>query len=97
MPWKECSVMDDRLRFVARLLDGDSMSAVCRDFRISRKIGYNIFSRCKDHGIEALTDPSRRPVRYTNQPSQIESMVLTLKKEKSHWGARKIRELLVGG
>ena len=26
MPWKECSVMDERLRFVARLLDGEAMS-----------------------------------------------------------------------
>jgi hypothetical protein len=25
MPWKECSVMDERLRFVARLLDGESL------------------------------------------------------------------------
>jgi hypothetical protein len=23
MPWKECSVMDERLRFVAQLLEGD--------------------------------------------------------------------------
>jgi hypothetical protein len=23
MPWKECSVMDERLRFVAQLLDGE--------------------------------------------------------------------------
>ena len=37
MPWKECSVMDERLRFVARLLDGDAMSEVCRAFGISRK------------------------------------------------------------
>jgi len=32
MPWKECSVMDERLRFVAKLLDGESMSEVCREF-----------------------------------------------------------------
>lgn len=88
--------MDERLRFVARLLDGDSMSEVCRDFGISRKTGYKIFSRYKDHGVEALTDRSRRPVRYANQlPSQIESLIVTLKQEKPHWGARKIRELLV--
>ena len=30
MPWKECSVMDERLRFVAQLLDGEAMSEVCR-------------------------------------------------------------------
>jgi hypothetical protein len=29
MPWKECSVMDERLRFVAKLLDGESMSDLC--------------------------------------------------------------------
>jgi transposase InsO family protein len=35
-------------------------------------------------------------VRYANQlPSQIESLIVTLKREKPHWGARKIRELLV--
>src|SRR5712671_5303751 len=28
MPWKECSVMDERVRFVARLLDGEKMAAL---------------------------------------------------------------------
>ena len=56
MPWKECSVMDERLRFVAKLLEGESMSAVCRDFGISRKTGYKIFSRYKESGFEALSD-----------------------------------------
>ena len=32
MPWMECSVMDERVRFVGRLLDGGSMSDVCRSF-----------------------------------------------------------------
>src|SRR4030095_5744224 len=48
MPWKESSVMDERLRFVARLLDGEQMSEVCREFGISRKTGYKIFTRYKD-------------------------------------------------
>ena len=25
MPWKECHVMDERVRFVARLLDGEKV------------------------------------------------------------------------
>jgi transposase InsO family protein len=96
MPWKECSVMDERLRFVAKLLDGEAMTEVCREFGISRKTGYKIFQRYKDSGVEALSDRSRRPVRYANQlPSQIESLIVTLKREKPHWGARKLRELLV--
>ena len=96
MPWRESSVMDERVRIVGRLLDGEGMSDVCREFGISRKTGYNIFNRYKDDGLEALTDRSRRPVRYANQlPEQIERMIVTAKRDKPHWGARKIRELLV--
>ena len=96
MPWKECSVVEERLRFVARVLDGDGMSELCREFGISRKTGYKIYERYKEHGLEALTDRSRRPVRYANQlPVPIETMIVALKRDKPHWGARKIRELLV--
>ena len=96
MPWKASSVMEERLRFVARLLDGQAMTEVCREFGISRKTGYKIFDRYKEHGLEALSDRSRRPVRYANLlPQQVETLVVRLKAEKPHWGARKIRELLV--
>jgi transposase len=96
MPWKASSVMEERLRFVARLLDGEAMTEVCREFGISRKTGYKMFDRYKEHGLAALSDRSRRPVRYANQlPEQIEGLIVRLKAEKPHWGARKIRELLV--
>jgi transposase-like protein len=36
MPWKASSVMEERLRFVGSLLDGESMSDVCREFGISK-------------------------------------------------------------
>jgi hypothetical protein len=46
--------------------------------------------------VEALTDRSRRPVRYANQlPDQIERLIVACKRDKPHWGASKIRELLV--
>ncbi|HEX9211143.1 MAG TPA: helix-turn-helix domain-containing protein, partial [Bradyrhizobium sp.] len=60
------------------------------------KTGYKIFERYREHGLEALNDRSRRPVRYANQlPQQLESLIVNLKRDKPHWGARKIRELLV--
>jgi hypothetical protein len=35
-------------------------------------------------------------VRYANQlPDQVEQLIVDLKRDKPHWGARKIRELLV--
>ena len=88
--------MDERLRFVAKLLEGETMTEACREFGISRKTGYKIFNRYKESGFESLSDRSRRPVRYANQlPPQLENMIVSLKREKPHWGARKIRELLI--
>jgi len=88
--------MEERLRFVARHLEGEAMTDLCREFGISRKTGYKLFNRYKDEGMDAFTDRSRRPVRYANQlPDAIERMIVCLKKDKPHWGARKIRELLV--
>ena len=76
--------MEERLRFVARLLEGEEMSFLCREFGISRKTGYKIFERYKDCGLEALTDRSRRPFRYGNQlPMQVEAAIVQLKRETS--------------
>ena len=96
MPWKEVTAVNERMEFVARLKSGERMSDLCREFGISRKTGYKIFVRYKEHGCAALTDRSRRPIRYANQLAhQVESLIVSLKRDKPYWGARKIRELLV--
>ena len=87
--------MDERLRFVARLLEGDKMAMLCREFGISRKTGYKLYRRYRDIGLEGLTDRSRRPYRQANKlPFQVESRILQLRKEHPTWGAPKIREKL---
>ena len=93
MPWKECSVMDERMQFVARRLAGEPMAELCREFGISRKTGYKLFDRYQECGLHGLTDRSRRPFRYANQlPFQVENYILNVKREHPSWGARKIRE-----
>src|SRR5437763_671851 len=95
MPWKECHVMDERLRFVARLLEGEKMAPLCAEFGISRKTGYKIFDRYKDTGVTAFTDRSRRPYRQANRlPAPIEATIVRLKREYPGWGAPTIREKL---
>ncbi len=43
-----------------------------------------------------LSDRTRRPYRYANQlPEQVEAAIVASKREKPHWGARKIRERLL--
>jgi putative transposase len=44
--------MDERLRFVARRLDGEKMAQLCREFGISRETGYKIFNRYKGCGLQ---------------------------------------------
>jgi putative transposase len=87
--------MDERLRFVARLLEGEKMAVLCREFDISRKTGYKIYQRYQDCGVQGLTDRSRRPYRQANKlPIQVESLIVRLKREQPDWGAPKIREKL---
>src|SRR5499427_4486582 len=96
MPWKESSVIDERMRFVIRLKDGETMASLCREFGISRKTGYKILDRYEQCGVEGLTDRARRPFRYANQlPEPVESAIVAAKRDKPHWGARKIRERLL--
>ena len=73
MPWRECKPMDERLKFVARCLDGEKMSALCREFGISRVTGYKIFNRYKESGLDGLNDRSRRPYRTLKKFSSCDS------------------------
>jgi putative transposase len=86
-------VTDERSRFVARLLDGETMARLCAEFGISRKTGYKIFERYQRLGVRGLTDRSRRPYRYANQlPPAVETLIVRLKRDYPTWGAPKIRE-----
>jgi transposase InsO family protein len=96
MPWKERSIVEERMRFVLRLKDGEGMASLCREFGISRVTGYKIFERYEECGLEGLTDRARRPYRYANQlPPQVEAMIVATRRDKPSWGARKIREKLL--
>ena len=95
MPWKESVIMDERMKFVGRLLGGEKMAALCREFGITRRTGYKFYNRYKEVGLHGLTDRARRPKRYANQlPMQVEKEILRIKRKKHSWGAPKIREIL---
>lgn len=96
MPWKECSVVDEKVKFVARLIEGEKMAPLCREFNIARKTGYQIWQRYKRFGQEAFVEQKRTPYRYANKlPVQLEMLILDLKKEFPDWGAPKLREKIL--
>ena len=88
-------MIDERLRFVARLLEGETMVALCEEFGTARKTGHTIYQRYRQVGVKGLTDRSRRPHRHANQlPMVVEKTIVTIKREYPSWGAPKIRERL---
>ena len=96
MPWKEKSIMSERIRFVTRLEDGESMASLCREYGISRKTGYKFWNRYLEDGPSGLEDQRRRPYSNPKCTSQgVLNNILALKKERPHWGAKKIKELFL--
>lgn len=87
--------MDERMKFVGRLLTGEKMAPLCEEFGISRVTGYKIWNRYQEQGAAGLPNQSRAPHHHPNRlPFAVEQLIVRLKKEKPSWGAPKIRELI---
>ena len=93
MPWKELNYMNERMKFVTRLDDGETMTELCREFEISRKTGYKIWNRYCAKGLDGLYDESRRPNCFPNETSDyVCTLILELRDSRPTWGAVKLRE-----
>jgi len=96
MPWKATDVLDQRISFVVRALQGqESMTALCQEFGISRQTGYKWLKRYREIGSFAqLQERSRRPHNSPNRtPPEIEERVIELRKYYG-WGGKKLHVLL---
>jgi putative transposase len=88
--------MDERTKFIGRLLEGEKMAPLCREFGISRVTGHKIWNRYQQDGNNGLYNRSRAPHKHPNQtPFEVEKLIVRLKTEKPSWGAPKIRELIL--
>ena len=97
MPWKESQSSDERLKFIAQVLSGDStMTDLCRRFGVSRKTGYKWKSRYEVGGPAALVDLSRRPHSHFHAiPESTRERLIEMRQKHPTWGARKIRARLL--
>jgi len=96
MPWMQTCVMQERIKFIMDVLDGNyCMAELCNFYGISRKSGYKWLERYRKGGIEALYDYSRAPHSYPHEMScQVKESILAIKKRFPKWGAPKIRARL---
>lgn len=88
--------MSLRSEFVARAqTDGVNLSALCRQYQISRKTGYKWLHRARTEAEDPLANHSRRPHVSPHQTGPaVTEAVLALRARHPHWGARKLARLL---
>ena len=96
MPWKQMSVLEQRLEFVGLAGSGGvGMAELCRRFGISRDTGYRLVRRAAVVGAGGLGDLSRRPCVSPRQTGlAMERLVVSVRTDHPAWGGRKIARRL---
>ena len=97
MPWKATCHMDERVQFIARVLAGeDEMTALCREYGVSRKTGYKWLGRYITEGAAGLAERSHAPLQHGQAHDlAVVQAVLGLRQRWPHWGPKKLRVKLV--
>ena len=104
MPWKETDAMKERVKFVLewekRWDEGEgklNFAALCREFGISRQVGYAWVARYREaaHDVRAVEERSRRPHTSPSKVcDELEDLVVAARKIHPTWGPRKLRAWL---
>jgi transposase InsO family protein len=88
-------IRQQRAEFAVRVGRGESMSALCREYEISRPTGYLWKQRFDAQGVAGLNDLSRRPAHSPDRTAEaVESRIVQLRRARPDWGARKLAVLL---
>ena len=96
MPWRESSVMSERLAFVRACLDrSERIVEICDRFAISEKTGQKWLKRFREEGPNGLADKSRarlvQPYRITREVAE---RVIALRRKYPLYGAAMLHDWL---
>lgn len=96
MPWKESSVIEERLQFVLLASQPErNISELCTRFGVSRQTGHVWLKRYQEGGVKLLQEQSRRPKTSPQRTAaEIEAYVVGLRQQRPDWGAPKLSVLL---
>ena len=97
MPWKEVSIMSQRLEFVTlATAENANIRHLCRCFGISSATAYKWLQRFHASGVNGLEDRSRRP---HHSPARcavaMEEAITKLRGQHPAWGGRKLKKRLL--
>lgn len=94
MPWRTQKLMNQRTEFALRALQTENFSELCREYGISRRVGYKWRERFYREGLAGMKEGSRRPKHHPE--TLVEDVIcrmVKLKERHRRWGPRKIREV----
>lgn len=96
MPWKEVSIMSQRLEFISLATAANAnLRLLCRSFNISPATAYKWLERFQAAGAKGLEDRSRRPHHSPAQTAaEMEEIVSNLRRKHPAWGGRKLEKRL---
>lgn len=96
MGWMETCVVKERMRFMLAIeKQEESFAALCRQFGVSRRVGYKWLERYQAEGIAGLVDRSRAPLtRRDAVPREIAEQCLAVRRQHRSWGPVKVRAWL---
>ncbi len=95
MAWRTMAVREQRVQFVVRASRGENVSALCREFDITRPTGYLWLNRYEQGGVANVEERSRRPHFSPERTApDIEQLIVELRRECPDWGARKLQPLM---
>lgn len=91
------SEMQVKLNFVQRATQpGANISALCREFGVSRSQAYVMLARVAKEGLSGIAAKSRRPHHSPTQiGEQMRQSIVTLRQRHPAWGARKLHAYLL--
>ena len=96
MGWTETCAVEERMRFMVAVEKGEeSFAAICRQFGVSRRIGYKWLERFEAEGAAGLLDRSRAPLhRPQGVAPNIAERCLEVRRAHPTWRPVKVRAYL---
>ena len=96
MPWKEVFPMEERIRFAVQAAKGTEVfSVLCKEFGISRRVGYKWLRRYQALGVAGTRELSRRPRGSPQRTAQtVEDWIVKVRRRRPRYGPKKILDLL---
>ena len=87
--------MDLRKELLDRVRAGESMTALCREYGISRKTGNKFKARFAQQGLAGLADGSHAPLSIPHKtPTSVVKAILVERVRHPTWGPKKLKVVL---